>query len=497
MEPKFEWNRIGFEIDRVVVVVVVVCFFFMAGFVVVVVVAVAAMIQHLCICISCSYLTDVLCSFCYSQLDHPQQQRQQQWTCRHRRRPRYCKLKMRLLFLLLLLPWCLVPFRSVFGREEIHLQQHHHHHQQQQQHHHHQQHTGLRWWGSNIHIHVDSTVTSSSSPSHSLPLDRSTLLVLRGGGAATPPFRAPARTVGDIYSRSSRRRGRSFTPTTTTNTNTNTYNEQERDDDNFKEKSDNSDVSQDSVKEMIDAFLTRDSRNTFIARVYAILSGQLLFTAMVCILFGTLEPLTNISRINTVTGQYANSLVLVPMGGILLSTVAWFRMAAVPQARQQSPNKWWWMAAFTIGEALSLGCLSSLYQLHSVLMAMLATAVASISVSAYTVFQKNAKYDLSQWGATLSSWAMILLVYLLVGLAQELHWLPFPLIPYTDMAYSVFASFLFSLFLAHHTKLIVGGKHAKYRMNEKDYVFGAMTLYVDIVNIFLNILQLIGEDRKS
>jgi FtsH-binding integral membrane protein len=251
-----------------------------------------------------------------------------------------------------------------------------------------------------------------------------------------------------------------------------------------------------AVKEMIDTFLTRDSRNTFIARVYAVLSGQLLFTALVCILFGTFAPLATISRgIHPAMGQHTNPLVFLPLGGILLSTVAWFRMAAVPQARQKSPNKWWWLLAFTIGEAVSLGSLSSLYKLQSVLLAMGATAVATVSVSVYTVTQKNAKYDLSQWGATLSSWAMILLVYLLVGLAQELGWLPFQLVPYTEMAYSLFASFLFSVFLAHHTKLIVGGKYAKYRMNEKDYVFGAMTLYVDIVNIFLNILQLIGEDR--
>jgi hypothetical protein len=222
-----------------------------------------------------------------------------------------------------------------------------------------------------------------------------------------------------------------------------------------------------AAKEMIDAFLTRDSRNTFIARVYGILSIQLLFTAAVCIAFGLYEPLTNISAINPATGQYTNSLVMVPLGGIFLSTIAWFRMAASPTARQKSPNKWYWMTIFTIGEAMSLGCLSSLYKLSSVVSAMAATAIATTAVSAYTVLQNNSKYDLSTWGATLSSWAMILLVYMVIGLAQQLRWIPFQIIPYTDMASSIFGACLFSFFLAHHTKLIVGGKHAKYRMNEK------------------------------
>lgn len=315
-----------------------------------------------------------------------------------------------------------------------------------------------------------------------------------GGGGGGGGGRIAPRLVPRPGEKSSPRRSKfrkpsqpSTSSTTTTTTSTTTPGDPQ-----FEDK----DASNVAAKEMMDAFLTRDSRNSFISRVYAILSGQLAFTALVCILFGVYPPLTNISQLDR-TGQYTNPLVALPLMGILLSTVAWFRICASPEARQKSPNKWWWLILFTVGEALSLGCLSSLYELKSVVLAMGATAVASVTVSAYTILQTNSKYDLSQWGATLSSWAMILLVYLLIGLAQNLGWLPIQFIPYTDMAYSAFASVLFSLFLAHHTKLIVGGKHAKYRMNEKDYVFGAMALYVDIVNIFLNILQLIGNERDN
>ena len=255
------------------------------------------------------------------------------------------------------------------------------------------------------------------------------------------------------------------------------------------------DEQEEDVKEVIDAFLTRDSRNSFIARVYGILSVQLGFTALVCLLFGTYPPLTNIYVLDSLTGR-ASPFVLVPLAGVFLSTIAWFRVAASPRARQKSPNKWWWLAIFTAGEAVSIGALSSLYKLRSVVTAMGATALATVTVSVYTIAQKNSKYDLSQWGATLSSWATILLVYLMLGLAQEVGWLPRGFLPFSHVLCSVFSTCLFSLFLAYHTKLIVGGKHAKYRMNEKDYVFGAMALYVDIVNIFLNILALIGEERE-
>jgi FtsH-binding integral membrane protein len=223
----------------------------------------------------------------------------------------------------------------------------------------------------------DDRLHSRGTPINPLPI----LLLsqrLRGGSSAAP-FRPPSR-IQPFGTRSSNIQG-SFTSN---------------------DPSSAEAAEKESVKEMIDAFLTRDSRNTFIARVYAILSLQLSFTAGVCILFNIYPPLKNISAVSH-TGQYTNSLVIIPLLGILLSTVAWFRMAVIPEARQKSPNKFWWCAAFTLGEALSLGCLSSMFKLKSVILSMVATAIATIVVSAYTVLQNNSKYDLSQWGVTLSS----------------------------------------------------------------------------------------------
>lgn len=248
------------------------------------------------------------------------------------------------------------------------------------------------------------------------------------------------------------------------------------------------------MKEIIDTFLTRDSRTSFIARVYGILGIQLGFTALVCILFGTYPPLTNIFNPRTLTAR-TSPLLYMPLVGVFVSMIAFFRVASSPNARHKSPNKWWWLTIFTLGESLFIGPISSLYTIRSVITAMGATALATVTVSMYTMAQKNPKYDLSQWGATLSSWTTILLVYLLFGVAQNVGWLPAGFLPYSDMLYSLFATFLFTLYLAYHTKLIVGGKHAKYQMNEKDYVFGAMALYADIVRIFLHILEIIGKER--
>jgi hypothetical protein len=230
-----------------------------------------------------------------------------------------------------------------------------------------------------------------------------------------------------------------------------------------------------------------------VARVYSILSVQLIITAISCFLFGLNPMLSSLSQLSR-NGE-PSPWAAIPLVGILASSVAWFRVCASPDARRKSPNKWWWLTIFTAGEALSVGFISSFYKFRTVVTAMGATAVATLAVSLYTIKQNNPNRDLSQIGASLSSWAMILLSYLMIGLLQKSGVLPRGFLPFSDMLYSGFAACLFSAFLAHHTKLIVAGKHAKYRMNDKDYVFGAMALYTDVVGIFLNILEMLGKER--
>jgi protein lifeguard len=128
---------------------------------------------------------------------------------------------------------------------------------------------------------------------------------------------------------------------------------------------------------------------------------------------------------------------------------------------------------------------------------MLASSVATTGVSLYVATQRNPHYDLSQWGASLSSMGLIFLVYGVIHLLELNGILPTGFLPYHDMGYSVCGATLFVLYLAHHTKLIVSGKHSKYRMNEEDYVFGAMTLYNDIINIFLYLLRILGDDHDD
>ena len=45
--------------------------------------------------------------------------------------------------------------------------------------------------------------------------------------------------------------------------------------------------------------------------------------------------------------------------------------------------------------------------------------------------------------------------------------------------------------------MIVGGKHIKYKFDENDYVLAALCLYLDIINIFLYLIQFFSQDSGN
>ena len=54
---------------------------------------------------------------------------------------------------------------------------------------------------------------------------------------------------------------------------------------------------------------------------------------------------------------------------------------------------------------------------------------------------------------------------------------------------------LFSAYIVYDTQLIVGGSHRKYQFSTEDHVLATISIHLDMVNIFLNILQILTSSR--
>ena len=50
-------------------------------------------------------------------------------------------------------------------------------------------------------------------------------------------------------------------------------------------------------------------------------------------------------------------------------------------------------------------------------------------------------------------------------------------------------------YLVFDTQMMMGGKH-KYALSPEEYIFAALNLYLDIINLFMFILSIIGNSRN-
>ena len=154
------------------------------------------------------------------------------------------------------------------------------------------------------------------------------------------------------------------------------------------------------------------------------------------------------------TKRNTDTLRAVPLIGMLISTVAWWITIFSENLRRSSFLKWPLLVVFTVGQAIAVGFISSVYAYDIVLRAMGVTAATTLSVTLYTLLQKNPKYDLSQWGRALAGLGLAFLLYGLVHVLTLFGVLPPGFMPYSEALYSFLGAGLFSLYLAHHTRLI-------------------------------------------
>merc|ERR1712008_628597 len=68
-------------------------------------------------------------------------------------------------------------------------------------------------------------------------------------------------------------------------------------------------------------------------------------------------------------------------------------------------------------------------------------------------------------------------------------------IPGMQSAFAGVAAILFSFYIVYDTQLIMGGKHSKGQFGVDDYVFAALNLYLDVINLFIELLQIFGDQQ--
>ncbi|CAG7699652.1 unnamed protein product [Allacma fusca] len=216
-------------------------------------------------------------------------------------------------------------------------------------------------------------------------------------------------------------------------------------------------------------------RQGFIRKVYSILMVQLLITSGFIAGFLFDRDLRLWVRRNA----------LFVLGACILSFCLTLAMVCCDRARRKFPLNFILLFLFTVIESFLVGAVSSFYQAESVLLAAGITVVICFSL---TVFAFQTKIDFTGWGPYLFVSTIVLFLF---GIAAALL---SSILPVMHTLYACLGALLFSVYLIYDTQLIIGGKH-KNSISPEEYTFAALTLYIDIINIFLKILVATGKKR--
>lgn len=114
-----------------------------------------------------------------------------------------------------------------------------------------------------------------------------------------------------------------------------------------------------------------------------------------------------------------------------------------------------------------------------VLMAALMTLAIVTACSLYAVYTKE--------DYTTSSAIVVVLAVVLLCLFVAMI---FTNSPFIQLLYCSVGVLLFGIYIVIDTQMIVGGKSIE--LDIDDYYLGAMLLYIDIISIFLYLLQILG-----
>lgn len=224
-------------------------------------------------------------------------------------------------------------------------------------------------------------------------------------------------------------------------------------------------------------------RHGFIQKVYGILFAQLLFTTVV----GGL--------LMQIAGTMSPAMVLLLMwSSIIVSITMICTLACNPVLARQVPVNYVILFFFTLAESVMVGFICSTYTVPSVL---IVTGVTAFVVFGLTLFACQTSFDFTGAGPYLVCALFVLMgIGFCLVIGSMLGFAGDPAFRALNIVYAAIGALLFSFYIVFDTQLIVGGKHENsHEFEIDDYCMAAISLYLDILNLFTMLLALFGERR--
>ncbi len=220
--------------------------------------------------------------------------------------------------------------------------------------------------------------------------------------------------------------------------------------------------------------ILKSERGNFMAKVYGIVAAQLGVTAVFC------GVATSDEGSAFFLDHFALGMVMM-----VVSFASLLPLAFSARLARTFPANYGFLLVFTVSESYLLGVVCAYYEAGSVLVAIL---ISTVIVVGLTVYAAVSREDFTAWGGALLVGLLGLILFSVMAMFVNR--------PILNTALSAAGAVLFGLYLVADTQMIIGQDNREVTYDIDDYIMAAMNIYLDVINIFLYVLRIVGERRS-
>jgi FtsH-binding integral membrane protein len=209
----------------------------------------------------------------------------------------------------------------------------------------------------------------------------------------------------------------------------------------------------------------------FIRKVYGILSLQLLITVALCSLtfFESIKMFVLTNTFFFWTSMILSFVIIIPL-------------LCFKDTAKRVPINYILLFSWTCCEAYMVACVCAIFDPSTVIIAAGCTLLVTASI---TVYACMAKEEFSFLGGFLSSSFTLLFLFSFMVF----------FFPILNTFLCIFGVFVYSLYLLFDTQMIMGKVGGEYCVD--DYILASLAIYLDIIQIFLYVLQLVARFQNN
>lgn len=214
--------------------------------------------------------------------------------------------------------------------------------------------------------------------------------------------------------------------------------------------------------------LSGEDRAAFVRKVYGILSAQMMMTCVICACAMLIPPVRSVFLM-IMSIPYASLLIFAPVICVL---------CALQAKKAEHPTNYYLLWTFTALMSISLGGICAIYQQAGLgYLVLQAFGITSACFVGLTLYAMKSGKDFQWMGGLLSMGLMGMLMVGFFGWIFGFH---------GGVLYSLFGVVLFCGFILYDTQRVMR------IYGPDDAIMASIELYLDFVNLFLYVLELLS-----